>query len=102
MIPKFFRRDWRHKQPANPKKKGWNPSIYYIIMFILIGSQALRMVQIKNDHANYVRSTEAKIRVLREVIERLQKGEDVDVKKMLGTGNETAEREWEEGKTLSS
>ncbi|KAI1936560.1 hypothetical protein LOZ66_004536 [Ophidiomyces ophidiicola] len=65
-------------------------------MFILVGSQALRVVQIKNDHGNYVRSTEAKIRLLREVIERLQRGEDVDVRKLLGTGDEIAEREWEE------
>ncbi|WEW58824.1 hypothetical protein PRK78_004292 [Emydomyces testavorans] len=96
MIPKFIRRDWRASQWGASKTKERNPATYFIVMFILVGSQALRMVQIKNDHANYVRSTEAKIRVLREVIERLQKGEDVDVRKMLGTGNEAAEREWED------
>lgn len=99
MVPKFLRRDWRDAQPGAPKRKGWNPATYFIVMFILVGSQALRMVQIKNDHANFVRSTEAKIRVLKEVIERLQRGEDFDIKKMLGTGNEAAEREWEEGES---
>ncbi|EEP77035.1 conserved hypothetical protein [Uncinocarpus reesii 1704] len=96
MIPKFLRRD--RSQQGSSKKRGWNPATYFIVMFILVGSQALRMVQIKNDYANYARSTEAKIRVLRDVIERLQKGEDVDVRKVLGTGNEVAEREWEEGR----
>ncbi|EFW15359.1 hypothetical protein D8B26_008084 [Coccidioides posadasii str. Silveira] len=95
VIPKFLRRDWPASQRNSPEKE-WNPATYFIVMFILVGSQALRMVQIKNDHANYIRSTEARIRVLREVIEKLQKGEDVDVRRILGTGDEAAEREWEE------
>lgn len=37
-----------------------------------------------------------KLRQLREVIERLENGEDVDVEKMLGAGNEAAELEWEQ------
>lgn len=53
---------------------------------------------LRNDHANYTRSADAKIRLLKEVIERIQKGEDVDVKRLLGTGDEAKEREWEEGK----
>lgn len=34
--------------------------------------------------------------MLREVIERVQNGEDVDVEKVLGTGEEGSEREWAE------
>lgn len=34
--------------------------------------------------------------MLREVIERVQNGEDVDVEKVLGTGDEASEREWME------
>lgn len=37
-----------------------------------------------------------KLRQLREVIERLENGEDVDVEKMLGTGDAKAEAEWEQ------
>lgn len=34
--------------------------------------------------------------MLREVIERVQNGEDVDVERVLGTGDEASEREWAE------
>lgn len=55
------------------------------------------MIGLKNDFANYTRSTDAKIRLLGEVIERVKRGEDVDVRRLLGTGDEGKEREWEEG-----
>ena len=35
--------------------------------------------------------------MLREVLRKVQAGEDVDVEKMLGTGDPLAEQEWEEG-----
>lgn len=42
-----------------------------------------------------MRRAEAKIGVLREVIERVQRGEKgVDVEGLLGTGETAAEREW--------
>lgn len=44
-----------------------------------------------------MRRADAKIGLLREVIERIQKGEKVDVEGLLGTGDERREREWEEG-----
>jgi cytochrome oxidase Cu insertion factor (SCO1/SenC/PrrC family) len=43
-----------------------------------------------------MRKAELKISKLREVIEKLHKGEEVDVEKVLGTGDETQELEWEE------
>ena len=43
-----------------------------------------------------MRKAEAKIGLLKEVIERVQNGEDVDVEKVLGTGDEASEREWAE------
>lgn len=60
------------------------------------------MIALKNDYAAYTRSMDAKIRLLREVIERVNNGEKVDVEKLLGTGDEVKEREWEEGLCLSS
>lgn len=43
-----------------------------------------------------MRRAELKIGKLREVVEALQRGEEIDVEKALGTGDETQEREWEE------
>jgi hypothetical protein len=44
-----------------------------------------------------MRRAEAKLGILREVIERVKAGEDVDVEKVLGTGVESEEKEWAEG-----
>ena len=43
-----------------------------------------------------MRKAELKIAKLREVIEKLHKGEEVDVERALGTGDEMQELEWEE------
>ena len=55
------------------------------------------MIMLKNEYNGYLRSTDAKIRLLREVIEKVKRGEDVDVRKLLGTGDVGVEREWDEG-----
>lgn len=94
MIPRFIR---NRKLRDSKKSKEWNPATFYIVMFTLIGSQAIRMLTLKNSYAAYTRSTDAKIKLLQEVIERIKKGEKVDVEKLLGTGDEAQEREWEEG-----
>ncbi|RMJ25799.1 hypothetical protein PHISP_03314 [Aspergillus sp. HF37] len=97
LVPKFLRnRPSKQHSAAGPASKEWNPASYYIIIFILIGSQAIRMLALKHDFSAYTRSTDAKISLLREVIEKVQRGEEVDVRKMLGTGDEAKEREWEE------
>ncbi|OJD25883.1 hypothetical protein ACJ73_02745 [Blastomyces percursus] len=97
MIPKFLRSGNRRGPEATPRKsRAPNPATFYAIIFTLIGSQAIRMIMLRNEYANDTRSADAKIRLLKEVIERIQKGEDVDVKRLLGTGDEAKEREWEE------
>ncbi|KAL4926027.1 DUF5321 domain-containing protein [Aspergillus undulatus] len=95
LIPKYFR-NRPSSSPSAPKSREWNPASFYIIIFILIGSQAIRMIALKNEYRGYVRSTDAKIRLLREVIEKVQRGEDVDVGRLLGTGDVGVEREWDE------
>lgn len=94
MIPKFIRNRGSRK---TEKSKEWNPATFYIVMFTLIGSQAIRMLSLKNSYATYRRTTDAKIELLKEVIERVNNGEKVDVEKLLGTGDEAKEKEWEEG-----
>lgn len=59
------------------------------------------MIALKNDYAAYTRTTDAKILLLREIIEKVKAGEKVDVERLLGTGDEAKEREWEEGSLLS-
>ena len=98
MVPRFFReRKAAVKKSTVPKSKEWNPATFYIIMFLLIGSNAIQMIALRNDFTTFSRKADAKIGLLREVLERVQRGEDVDVEGLLGTGNEEKEKEWEEG-----
>ncbi len=78
------------------QKKTTNPATYFIWIYLLIGSQAIRILQLQNEFNTFTRRAELKIGKLREVVEALQKGEDIDVERTLGTGDEVQEREWEE------
>lgn len=98
IVPKFL----RQPQPSvssvkTVRSKEWNPATFFIAIFLLIGSNAIQMVTLKNDFANFNRKVDSKITLLREIIERVQKGEDVDVEGLLGTGDVEKEREWEAG-----
>lgn len=100
IIPKFLRNP---NNPPSPEKirrtKEWNPAIFFIVMFLLIGSNAMHMIALRNEYTAFSRRADAKIGLLKDVIERVQRGEDVDVKGLLGTGNPEKERAWEEGKS---
>ncbi|KAG0138711.1 hypothetical protein HOY82DRAFT_544632 [Tuber indicum] len=78
------------------KPKIHNPATFFVVMAMLIGSQAIQMIRIRQTHEDYMWRADTKIAVLREVIERLEKGEDVDVEKVLGVGNEKEEKSWED------
>ena len=55
------------------------------------------MIALRNEHAAFTRRAEARIGLLKEIIEKIQNGEEVDVEGLLGTGDKEREREWEEG-----
>ena len=89
-------RSLRERSSATTAKRRSNPANYFIWIYILIGSQAIRILSLKNEFRNYTRQADLKLAKLREVVGKLQRGEEVDVEKVLGTGDEIAEREWEE------
>ena len=106
IIPKAFRHPTdpvsvaeqnKAKAAKTQKSKEWNPATFFVVIALLIGSNAIQMIALKNRRRNYSRKAEGKIALLREVIEKVQKGEDVDVERILGTGNPKQEQEWEEG-----
>ncbi|PNS15277.1 hypothetical protein CAC42_8278 [Sphaceloma murrayae] len=97
MIPKPFRRTPKDgSSPPIKQSRDWNPATFFIVISLLIGSNAIQFVSLKTQRMNYNHDTEAKLSLLREVIDRVQKGEDVDVEAMLGKGDPEREREWEE------
>ena len=96
IVPKFLR-ERKSGVPGQKKSKEWNPATYFIIMAILIGSQAIRILTLRNDFDNFVRISDAKIRKLQEVLNKVNRGEEVDVRGLLGTGNPESEAEWKEG-----
>lgn len=98
IVPKFLKT--RHNAETlvgSGVSKQWNPATFFIVIFLLIGSNAINMVGLRNDHIAFSRKTDAKIALLREVIERVQRGEEVDVEGLLGTGNKEKEQDWENG-----
>jgi len=97
LVPKPLRE--RQKTGKVKVKKGWNPATYFIWMFLFIGSMSIQMIALKKDHAAFMRRADVRIGQLREVVEKLQNGEEVDVEKVLGTGDAEKEREWEEGRS---
>lgn len=55
------------------------------------------MIALRKDFATFMRQSDVRIGLLREVVEKLQRGEEVDVEKALGTGDAEKELEWEQG-----
>lgn len=96
MIPKPLK-----ERASGPKSREWNPATPYIILSLLVGSQAIQILWLKQERAHSLRKAEAKLGLLKEVIERVQNGEDVDVEKVLGTGDAESERQWAEGELRS-
>ena len=95
LIPKPFRRNTDPTAQA-AKSKQWNPFTIFILLGIVVGSNAIQIIALRNEMLSYSRKTEAKLALLREVVQRVKAGEDVDVKRVLGTGDASQEAEWEE------
>jgi len=55
------------------------------------------MISLRNEFTAFSRRADAKIALLKEIIGRIQNGEEVDVEGLLGTGDAQREKEWEEG-----
>ena len=87
LIPKPLRRG----APADPnapkrvKSKDWNPATFFIIIFLLIGSMSIQMISLRKNFAAFMRQSDVRIGLLKEVAEKLQRGENFDVEKALGT-----------------
>ena len=108
MIPKPFRRRKTGYHPEflvstntirttiAPKSKEWNPATFFIVIFLFIGSMSIQMIALRRDFSAFTRRADVRIGLLREVVEKLQRGEQVDVEKALGTGDAQKELEWEQ------
>lgn len=100
IIPRAIRNKTFRKKSKNvsgpARKRIPNPATYFIWIYTLIGSQAIHILQLQIDFNTFMRKAELKIDKLREVVNALQRGEEVDVEKALGTGDEAQERDWAE------
>jgi hypothetical protein len=99
MVPKFLRRS--PKKPGRSRLDRYrrffaNPYTPVLMLGMVTGSMAIHTINLKTEMVSVQSKADAKLALLREVIERVQKGEDVDVEKELGTGDPVAEQEWEE------
>ena len=99
IIPKALRSSKQSESPAKSQRaKDWNPATFFICIFLLIGSNAIQMLTLRNEYSTFTRKADQKIALLKDVLNRVQKGEKVNIEKVLGTGDEQQEREWEDGK----
>lgn len=60
---------------------------------------SIQMITLRNSFDRYMRQSEARIASLREVVEKIQRGEPVDVEAALGTEDTAKEADWEESKS---
>ena len=98
LIPKAFRSPRNPYAQAKPQRsKEWNPATFFIWIYLIIGSNAINLLALKNEYSTFSRKADTKIRLLRDVLDRLQRGENVDVEKVLGTGDKEQEQEWKDG-----
>lgn len=63
---------------------------------------SIQMIAVRNSFDRFMRQSEARITSLRDVVEKIQRGETVDVEKALGTGDPAKESDWEESKGSAS
>lgn len=104
MIPKPLRRENRSVPDSTAPKKSWlsgewNPATFFGIIFLLIGSMSIQMIWLRKTFDTHTRRSDVRIGLLREVVEKLQKGEQVDVEQALGSGDPDKEAMWDEGKS---
>lgn len=101
LIPKFLRKPttpeeaFRHSQVNTSAAEEKRTGLTFLILGLVVGSNAINIIALKRQMLNFSRETDAKLELLREVVQRVKNGEDVDVKKLLGTGDKKSEQEWE-------
>lgn len=102
LVPKFLRRAQDPVEAAErAQRKATRPKVrneytVFIVLGILVGSNAIQLIALRNEMLNFSRKTDAKLELLREVVQKVKNGEDVDVRGLLGTGDPAHEKEWEE------
>ncbi|POR39372.1 Uncharacterized protein TPAR_00444 [Tolypocladium paradoxum] len=94
LVPKPLRKE--NRKNLKGKSKEWNPATYFIVMFLFIGSMSIQMIALRKQTDQYARQSAVRIGLLRELVEKIQNGEEVDVEKVLGTGDPQREADWEE------
>jgi hypothetical protein len=99
MVPKPFRKSSDPGAAKNVRSKDWNPATFFIVIFLFIGSMSIQQIALKKSFETFTRQSDVRIGLLREVVEKLQKGEEVDVEKVLGTGDAQKEVEWQQGRS---
>ncbi|KAK6537839.1 hypothetical protein TWF694_010741 [Orbilia ellipsospora] len=110
-IPRIFSPSWWSQQlpkglfKAKPSttttaRRKWNPAWGYVLLALFVGSQSLNIIALRQEGVVFLRRADARIRTLREIIEKIQEGEwepdGPEVRKALRLGNQQDDRLWEE------
>lgn len=109
LIPKAMReRNSRPKQSRaqraaaqKEESKEWSPHTFYIVALLIIGSNAMKLVAERQAADTFSRDTKARIGILKDAIQRVHRGEQVDLRRIFGTGIAEDEEGWEEGALMA-
>ncbi|KAF3937246.1 hypothetical protein ABW19_dt0210043 [Dactylella cylindrospora] len=83
------------------KSRKWNPAWGFVLLALFVGSQSLNIIALRQEMVVFMRRTNARIRALREVVEKIQSGEwepdGQEVKKALRIGKDSRnDRAWDD------
>ena len=89
----------RSSAAASSVFHGWRAQLDNTFQFVLwasFGSAAIHLINVKQRFADRQRGYDTRIAVLRDIIDRVGRGEDVDVGKELRVGEREGEQDWED------
>ncbi|KAK2066576.1 hypothetical protein P8C59_000381 [Phyllachora maydis] len=97
LVPKPFRASERRDARApKPRPRAWNPATFFIVIYLFIGSMAIQQIALKREAEAFTRRADVRIGQLRDVVERLRRGEEVDVERALGVADPAQEQDWDD------
>jgi hypothetical protein len=94
-VPPVWKKTYQAYKERDKAKK--NPATKYVWLTVFASSGLIHLYNVRRDIDIFNSFSNRKIEQLRDVVEAIQRGEEVDVEGILGTGLPEQELEWAEG-----
>ena len=89
--------------PSRPwyKQRSFYRKFVNILLVASFCNSAVMILSYKSQEREIESQSKQRIQGLRETIEKIRKGEPINIREALGTGNPDMEKSWEDGISLS-